>query len=380
MLRNMFTKDGGTLTLQREELLKPLSLVAGVIERRQTIPILSHVVVAVDKSGMLTVLASDSEIEIQGCAELAPDTKSFGPITLPGKKLLDICRSLPDNSKVEINAENLERVVVKAGRSRFTLAALAADEFPVIPAQKSVVEFPIAQKILKSLVTKTYFAIPQQETRQYLHGMLLEIKDGTVRTVASDAYRLAMSTAQFADKNAAFAQVILPRKGVLELARLLTDVGDAVVGINSNYMRVSSTEFVFTSKLIAGRYPNYSALIPRRNEQPLILDRQEFKQALQRVSVLSDEMLRQFVLFLEDGTLKLSAQNPEHEDAAEELAVDYAGKNLEIVFGISYMLDILNSIEAEQILVTLKDSNTGALVESGDSNENCLFVLMPVRN
>jgi len=367
------------LTLKRDELLKPLQLVGGVIERRQTIPILGNVVISVNQQE-LNILGSDSEIEIQGRAELSEQAKKFDTITVSGRKLMDICRALPENSLMEIHAEQKGKIILIAGRSRFTLATLPAEEFPIIPEQKSVVEFSIASKALKGLIAKAYFAIPQQDTRQYLNGMLLEVKQGVLKTAASDGHRLAMNSAIFAARNDSVAQVILPRKSAAELMRLLEEAEDQVnIGLNNNYIKVIGKNFVFTSKLIASKFPNYNNLIPKRGDKQIVLICNELKQALLRVGILSNEMLRSVRVVLQDDLIQLFANNTEHEEASEEIAVDYRGDKLEVVLNITYLLDILNNVGTDQIEVNFKDNESGAVVKGVGSEIDSLFLIMPIR-
>lgn len=380
MLFSLQNKDlASELTLKREVLLKPLQLVAGVIERRQTIPILGNVVISVNKQE-LSILGSDSEIEIQGQAELEESIKKFDTITVSGRKLMDICRVLPEDCVIEIKAEQQGKVILSAGRSRFSLATLPAEEFPVIPEQKSVVDFSIAAKTLKGLVAKAYFAIPQQDTRQYLNGMLLEVKQGVLKTAASDGHRLAMNAAVFSSKDDSLAQVILPRKSVAELIRLLEDTDDQVsVGLNNNYIKVRGKNFIFTSKLIASKFPNYSNLIPKKGDKQVILNRNELKQSLLRVGILSNEMLRSFRLVLQNNLMQLFANNTEHEEASEEMPASYSGEKLEVVLNITYLLDILNNIDTDQVEVNFKDNESGVVIKGIDSEIESLFLIMPIR-
>lgn len=387
MLFNLKSKDKTQqtseplLVLTREQLLEPLQLVAGVIERRHTMPILGNVLIAVN-GNVLTITATDSEIELVGRMELESVFKDFSPITLSGRKLMEICRALPEKNIIEIFNNSSGQITLVSGRSRFTLASLPANEFPLIPDQKGVVDITIKQKILKDLADKTYFAIPPQDVRTYLSGMLLEIKEGVAKAVASDTIRLAFNSVLYSDVDKSFAQVIIPRKAVIEMMRFLSDQDEDVqIGLNSNYIKIIGKNFTFTSRLISGRFPNYNNHIPKKLDKKIVINRNELKQALLRTSILSHEVLRSSRLLLKANVLQLTANNPEHEEAVEEVVIDYNGPSLDMVFNVSYLLDILNSIDTELVSISLKDSSSGAIIESVKDKDNSsgLYVLMPIR-
>lgn len=366
------------LTIQREALLKPLQFATGVVERRQTLPILSHLLLTLHED-KLTFLGTDLEVELQGTLTLETHAKSKREITLPGKKFLDICRTLPENSMLELTPEE-NRVIVSAGRSRFVLATLPAKEFPRTPPQEGVMEFNLPQNVLRALLEKTSFAIPQQDVRQYLNGLLIEVKDGSIQALATDGHRLALNSVTLPLVNNAFAQIMVPRKGVLELLRILENTEDVIkVSLNSNYMRVQSDDFALTTKLISGKIPNYSRVIPKKGDKRIEIDRSELKQTLVRVGILSNEIFRSVKFQLRDGILRLIANNPEHEEATEELNIDYSGDNLDTMYNISYLLDIINTTSSDKIRISLKSSETGAIIEEVGTGSNCLYVLMPIR-
>jgi len=381
------------IVLNRETLLRPLQLVAGVIEKRQIHPILANVELNLNSDQkLLTITGSDTEIELVGKIDLTKTETvtitNFNPITLPGRKLIDICRTLPENSTIEIAYDTSSgRATVTSERSRFILATLPASDFPLIPEQKSIVEFTVKRKILYKLASRTCFAIPQQEVRSYLNGMFLEIKEGVIKTIASDLFRFALNAVTFSATNKTFAQVIIPRKTVMELIRLLAEeaIEDAeiTVGLNSNYIKIHDDTFTFTSKLIACKLPNYNniinSLLPKKGNKNITVNRNALKQALHRINILSHEILRTFRLILEDGVLRLIANNPEQEEAVEELFIDYHGENIETLLNINYLLDIINNLEHDQVVMTLKDGGSGIVVESTDDDSNSLYLLMPIR-
>ena len=365
-------------TIQREVLLQPLQLVAGVSERRQIKPILSHVLLIMrDKT--LILLGADDEVELCGLAALEQAVTPT-EITLPGKKFLDICRTLPENSVLTLTADN-NRVVISSGRSRFVLSSLPAQEFPRSPAQEKVVEFAITQHDLRQLIEKTSFSIPQQDVRQYLNGLLFEIKDGLIQALATDGHRLAMKSIISSVADNAFAQVIIPRKGIAELLRLLEHSDEEVlVSFNDNCVRVKNQNFALTSKLISGKFPNYNRIIPKKGQRKIEIACSELKQALTRVGILSNEYFRSARFQLRSNTLILATHNPEQEEATEELAIDYQAEDLDTVFNIGYFVDILNSIDTPKIRITFTDDNNSAVIEEVGENRGSLYVLMPIRH
>lgn len=360
-------------------LLKALQLIIGAVERRQTMPILANVLLMTVETQLL-IVATDTEIELIGAVSLAQKIK-IPNITIAGRKLLDICRTLPETSDVEIDFnEERERVIISAGSGRFNLTTLPAAGFPRIPEQTSIVQFSTKQKILRTIAEKTYFAIPQQNSRHYLLGMFFEIKDGVIKAAASDGHRLALYGIKTTSDQNAFAQVIIPRKGVIELIRLLENSEEEIsVSLNENYIRIIGRDFVYTSKLIAGKFPNYAKLIPQGNDKTVTIDRDTLKQAITRVSILSNEIFRNIRLQLQPNTLRLITNNPEQEEAMEDLPVTYHGEKFETIFNVNYFLDILNSLETEKVLLALKDNESGATVEEVDGTNECVYVLMPIR-
>jgi len=368
-----------TLTIPTTQLCNTLQLIIGAVERQQIMPILANVLLmSVDQH--LLIIATDTEIELIGTIPL-PQKIKMPALTIPGRKLLDICRALPENSSLTLDySAEREQVLLTAGASHFTLTTLPAASFPRIPEQQAIVHFKIKQKVLRTLAEKTYFAIPQQNSRHYLLGMLLEVKDGTVKAAASDGHRLALySIKTEIDKNA-FAQVIIPRKGVAELMRILIDSDEEIsVDLNENYIRVIGPDFVFTSKLIVGKFPNYEKLIPPANDKIVIIERQALKQAIMRVAILSNEIFRNIRLQLQPNTLRLITNNPEQEEAMEDLPVTYHGTKFETIFNVNYFLDILNSLETEKVQLSLKDNESGATVEEVKGINYCIYVLMPIK-
>jgi DNA polymerase-3 subunit beta len=366
--------------MSRETLLKPLQAVIGVVERRQTLPILSNVHLSA-KDQQLAITATDLEVELQARIPLEKSF-DFSEITIPGRKLMDICRSLPEGAQIELVIDK-EKALLRSGRSRFSLTTLPANDFPIIRENAGLAEFVIGQKNLLHLTQRTHFAMAQQDVRYYLNGMLLEANEGILRTVATDGHRLALNTMPAPIINNAFMQIIIPRKGVVELMHLLEDSDIEInVQISNHHLRVSGEHFTFTSKLVDGRFPDYEKVLPRGGNKSIFIDRDELKQALNRASILSNEKFRGVRLQLRPGILRIIATNPEHEEAEEEISMDYQQESLEIGFNVTYLLDILNTVTTPRVKMTFSDANSSVLVEEHEPTNptnNSLFVVMPMR-
>ncbi|MBB1518579.1 DNA polymerase III subunit beta [Aquipseudomonas guryensis] len=363
-------------TIQREALLKPLQLVAGVVERRQTLPVLSNVLLVVEGQ-QLSLTGTDLEVELVGRVTLE-DSAEPGEITVPARKLMDICKSLPSDALIDIRVDE-QKLVVKAGRSRFTLSTLPANDFPTVEEGPGSLTFSLIQSKLRRLIERTSFAMAQQDVRYYLNGMLIEVQTGVLRAVATDGHRLAMCAMEAAIENTEKHQVIVPRKGILELARLLTEQdGEVAIVLGQHHIRATTGEFTFTSKLVDGKFPDYERVLPRGGDKLVIGDRQALREAFSRTSILSNEKYRGIRLQLASGQLKIQANNPEQEEAEEEVAVDYNGGSLEIGFNVSYLLDVLGVMTTEQVRLILSDANSSALVQEA-GNDDSSYVVMPMR-
>lgn len=363
-------------TISREALLKPLQLVAGVVERRQTLPVLSNVLLVVEGQ-QLSLTGTDLEVELVGRVALE-DAAEPGEITVPARKLMDICKSLPADALIDVRLDE-QKALIKSGRSRFTLSTLPASDFPTVEEGPGSLNFSVEQGKLRRLIERSGFAMAQQDVRYYLNGMLIEVSNGMLRAVATDGHRLAMCSMQAGIEQADRHQVIVPRKGILELARLLTDQDAQVnVVLGQHHIRATTGEFTFTSKLVDGKFPDYERVLPRGGDKLVIGDRQTLREAFSRTAILSNEKYRGIRLQLESGLLKIQANNPEQEEAEEEVVVDYSGAALEIGFNVSYLLDVLGVMTADQVRITLSDSNSSALVQEAD-NDDSAYVVMPMR-
>ena len=363
-------------TINREALLKPLQLVAGVVERRHTLPVLSNVLMVVE-GDQLSLTGTDLEVELVGRVAVEAGAQA-GEITVPARKLMDICKSLPENTLIEIKQDD-QKVKVKAGRSRFTLSTLSANDFPNIDEEPGSVSFTIDQAGLRRLIDRTAFAMAQQDVRYYLNGMLLEVSQNCLRAVATDGHRLAMCSTEGDINQQEKHQVIVPRKGILEMARLLTEGGESVhITLGANHIRAKTGDFMFTSKLVDGKFPDYERVIPKGGNKIIVGDRQMLRQAFQRASILSNEKYRGIRLILSDGQLKVIANNPEQEEAEEELNLAYHGDSMEIGFNVSYLLDVLSVLSGDSVKMILSDPNSSALLEESEAGDST-YVVMPMR-
>ena len=362
-------------TLQREVFLKPLQQVIGVVERRQTLPVLGNVLVNAGKK-QIKITATDLEVELQ--ATLATPVTEPGDITLPARKLLDICRTLPEGAEISLSVKD-ERAIVVSGKSRFTLSTLPASEFPVIDKLKSSYQVTLTQQTLHELIERTAFAMAQQDVRYYLNGLMLEPGKGRLRAVATDGHRLALCDVTADTGEVPDQQIIVPRKGIQELHRLLEDEDAGVeMDISSNHIRITSGDLRFTSKLIDGRFPDYQRVIPKNLTRSLRVERELLRQALTRTSILSNEKYRGIRLDISKNNIKIQAHNPDQEEAIEEIEANYDDQNLVIGFNVTYLLDVLNVLNSAEVEVFLSDSNSSALIQK-PGNEDCRYVVMPMR-
>jgi len=362
------------ITASREDLLTPLQSVIGVVERRQTMPILANVLLAA-RNERLSVTGTDLEVELVAAHSVS--VQQPGDVTLPGRKLLDIFRALPEKSSVSLSTEG-DRATLRAGRSRFTLSSLPATEFPVVDEINSQQQLTIAQGTLRRLIDKTHFSMAQQDVRYYLNGMLLESDGRSLRAVATDGHRLAVCEAQLEGEAKSGQQVIVPRKGVLELQRLLGSEGTVQLLIGSNHVRAQIDDIRFTSKLIDGRFPEYGRVVPTNPTKVIAADRELLRQGFQRTAILSNEKYRGIRLTLRKDLLTMQAHNPEQEEAEDQLEVSYQGDELEIGFNVNYLLDALSALDTEKIELGLTDANSSCLIRAPGAAD-AKYVVMPMR-
>jgi len=362
-------------TVDRETLLKPLQQVIGVVERRQTLPVLGNLLMVAGNNG-LVITATDLEVEIQSRVGIEIDEP--GEITLPARKLVDICKALPEGARIQFSITD-QKAQIRSGKSRFTLATLPAADFPLVETIKGDCSFTIPQNRLKELIERTQFSMAQQDVRYYLNGLMLEISNGLLRGVATDGHRLALCDMPVDIRVSETRQVIVPRKGIQELLRLLESNDELVqVDVGSNHIGISNADIRFSSKLVDGRFPDYDRVVPKGGDKLVLADRELLRQALSRTSILSNEKYRGIRLNLETNIIKIQAHNPEQEEADEEFEVDYAGAGLEIGFNVTYLLDVLSSVRSDHVEITLSDSNSSCLMRE-PGTEQYRYVVMPMR-
>jgi len=363
-------------SLQREAFLKPLTQVVNVVERRQTLPVLANFLVQV-QDGQLSLTGTDLEVEM--IARSAVDDAQDGETTIPARKLFEIVRALPDGSKVTVSQSG-DKVTVQAGRSRFTLATLPANDFPSVDEVEATERVEIGEAALKELIERTAFAMAQQDVRYYLNGLLFDLSERLLRCVATDGHRLALCETPLEGGALSKRQIIVPRKGVTELQRLL-EGGDRVLEleVGRSHIRVKRDDVTFTSKLIDGRFPDYAAVIPIGADREVQLDREVLRAALQRAAILSNEKYRGVRVEVSPGQLKISAHNPEQEEAQEEIDIDYGHEALDVGFNVGYLLDVLANVKVDNIQWSvMPDANASALITLPEVDQ-FKYVVMPMR-
>ena len=361
--------------IQREALLKPLQMVSGIVEKKQTMPILSNILLNLEPR-RLTITATDLEMEVIATAEVeAIDT---GAITVPVRKLLDTCRTLEEGSQLSFSVFG-EMALMQSQKTRFRLTTMPAQDFPVIDTKSLLFKFTIKQNELKNLIDKTAFAMAFQDVRYYLNGLLIEMRPEGIRTVATDGHRLAVANNHQSIDIVEEKSIIVPRKAIMEMARLLEDEKNPVeIGIGENFIRLSMDGLIFTSKLVDGQYPNYQTVIPSNCQNVVIADKNTLKQCLVRTSILSNEKYRGIKLEIDEGVLIASANNPEQEEAEDEIPIEYQGKPLEMGFNVNYLLDALSALDGDTVSLGITDSNGSTLIQTVDNNDY-LYVVMPMR-
>jgi len=361
-------------SIPREALLAPIAQVVNVVERRQTLPVLANFLVEAVDDG-LRITGTDMEVEL--VARANAEVAQTGSVTVPARKLVDICRALPEGVQLNIQL-NEDKLAIHAGRSRFTLATLPAGEFPSSDQAESLASYEVNQGKLRWLMEKTSFAMAHQDVRHYLNGLLLEFREGSVRAVATDGHRLALAEMD-APITGDLRSLIVPRKGVLELNRVLEDIDEPLnVIVGQGFLRVDRERIVMTTKLIDGRFPDYEAVIPMATDKALIINRSAMTHALQRAAILSNEKYRGVRLDLDPGTVRVVAHNPQQEEAVEDIEAEHEFEKLKVGFNVNYLLDALSSIDGEKVRIALRDANSSCLVTDIDSDA-VRQVVMPLK-
>jgi DNA polymerase-3 subunit beta len=363
-------------TIERATLLKSLSHVQSVVERRNTIPILSNVLIDARDDGSIRLMATDLDLQVDESIPAGVDQP--GATTVSAHTLFDIVRKLPEGSQVELNAAE-GKMHLTAGRARFHLSTLPRDDFPVIAEGDLPTRFELPAAMLRQIIDKTRFAISTEETRYYLMGIFLHIADDQLKAAATDGHRLARVMVPKPDGAEGMPDVIVPRKCVTELRKLLEELeGTVEVSLSPTKIRFGLGSAVLTSKLIDGTFPDYNRVIPTANDKLLRLDPKSFSAGVDRVSTIASEKTRAVKMILDRDRVTLSVTSPESGTATEELPADYGADNLEIGFNARYLLDILGEIEGETVEVHLADAAAPTLLRENDKS-NALYVLMPMR-
>jgi DNA polymerase-3 subunit beta len=362
-------------TISREVFLQPLSQVIGVVERRQTLPVLANFML-VARNGRLTVTGTDMEVEL--ISSVAADITDDGEITVPARKLVDIVKALPDGVSIKFTV-NEEKATLSTGRSRFTLSTLPASEFPATDQVENLENIEVSESALKKMIDKTSFAMANQDVRYYLNGLLFDFCDQQLRAIATDGHRLAICDLESSIVVKDERQLIVPRKGVIELSRMLSGNDDVVIlAIGRNHIRLVKGDTTFTSKLIDGRFPDYKAVVPVGADKQMLVDKETFIKALQRAAILSNEKYKGVKLEATGATIKIIAHNPLHEEAVEEVEAELNFDRIAVGFNVTYLLDALSAIDTEQVSLELKDANSSCLVSAPESDVN-RHVVMPLK-
>lgn len=363
-------------TINREHLLKPLLQVAGVVERRQTLPVLSNILFCTE-ADELTLTGTDMEVQLVAKIKL-PAPVDILETTIPAKKLVDICKSLPVDADIDFQFQE-QKLQVRSGKSRFILSTLPASEFPNLDEYTGNLNFSINQLYLKQLIERTSFAMALQDVRFYLNGMLFEISHNKLRLVATDGHRLSLCDAEIHLSTEELQQLIVPRKAVLEISRLFSEQDEDVnITLSDNHIHLQSEGLSFTSKLIDGKFPDYQRVLPEEGDKHLFGEKDSFKHSFSRVAILSNEKYRGVRINIDNGSMLIAANNPEQEEAEEEIQVEYQGAPLEIGFNVNYLLDVFNVVPSSRVKIALSDSNSSALITDAD-DDTASYVVMPMR-
>ncbi|MCQ8105474.1 DNA polymerase III subunit beta [Methylomonas sp. SURF-2] len=362
--------------INRDQLLAPLQQIVSVIEKRQTMAILSNVLLHVDED-RLTMIGSDTEIQIVSKLNL-DSVSDAGDITVPARKFLDICRLLPPNAEIKFELHE-DKVKLVSGRSRFSLSTLPAEHYPEFNESEFDHQFLLNAGKFKKGLDKTLFCMANQDVRYYLNGLLLHISNSRLKLVASDGHRLSIFEDDIGQATGHEARIILPRKAVQELSRLLDDA-DAELNIqfSNNHIKIYYKDVAFSSKLIDAKFPDFSKVFNQAFMTPLLIQKQLLREALTRVAILSNEKYKGVTFDIGADLLKLSTHNPEHDEAEEELLIDYQGQVLSISFNSQYMLDAVSNLDSELAVITIASNASSCFIEEPE-DPLFKFIVMPMR-
>jgi DNA polymerase-3 subunit beta len=364
------------MKINKEEFLKPLQSVAGIVERRHTLPILSNVLIQIGNQN-IAFIATDLEIQITAMLENKQDNNESA-ITVSAKKLQDIVRALPENSEISFSSKD-SRLQLRAGKSQFNLQTLPAEDFPKLALSDELVsEISISQTMLKQLFNQVQYAMAQQDIRYYLNGLLLVLEPGFVKVIATDGHRLSLASMSMETINQS-AEAILPRKTITELIKLLGDTEEEVkVSLGKNLVTFTFGNINLVSKVIEGKFPDYNKVIPSNYNNHVVLDRLTMLHAMQRASILSNEKFRGVRMVLTQNSMRVICNNTEQEEAEEELEIEYVNEPLDIGFNVTYLLDVLNNINTKEVDCSFGDANSSCLI-TVPGDDRFKYVVMPMR-
>lgn len=364
------------LTVQRNDLFTALQSVISVVERKQTMPVLSCFLVEA-RDDHLVITATDLELELITYCNAS--IKTPGIVAIPARKLFDICRGLSDGTQITIDFHK-EQIRIRSGRARFMLSWMAIDNWPNVQDFASDNGFEIQESALKTLLEKTEFAMAHQDVRYYLNGLLIVLRSDLIRCVATDGHRLALSQIEVSLALEQATQAIVPRKAVMELTKLLDNNSDTDVAIqlSRNHMRIELPGFKFTTKLIDGRFPDYDRVIPDANDKRVVANREAVRQSLSRAAILSNEQFGGVRLSLNEGLMTIQSNNSDREEAEDEIEVNYSDEPLEIGFNVRYLLDAIAVMTSDEFTLDLANANTSGLLQEKDRIDS-RYVVMPMR-
>jgi len=366
------------IIITKENLIKALQKIIGVVEKRQTMPILSHVLFR-KKDSSFEAVASDLEVQLSSEITFESESDFSEDITIPGRKLFDIGKGLPDDAVLEIEKAEEGKLQIKSKKSKFTLSALDAKTFPLMDTEdENSLSFTIKSKDLKEIIGKTSFAMAQQDVRYYLNGLFINISQKEIFGVATDGHRLAKSGINSDTGVEKDISAIIPRKGVIEIDKHLDEEQNINAVISKNHLEISSNNAKAITKLIDGQFPNFEKVIPADANKTVLVDCKSFKEALIRVSILSNDRFKGVRLSFLENEIKVSANNPEKEEATDDIKSTYSGEPVEVGFNVNYLLDVISAIKTKNIQIQLKDANSSALLMPENDNASN-YVVMPLR-
>ena len=365
------------ISIQKELLEKNLSLITSIVEKRQTLPILSHVMITL-KKGKMTLVGSDLQTELT--TQIHDVTGADCQTSVSARKLYDICKSLPNESQLEMAIEKNQLTVI-SGKSKFILKTLNCDEYPYLEQTSWNHEFTLEYKQLKQLLVATAFSMAQQDVRYYLNGLLLEIEQNMISSVATDGHRLAVTSLKFLHSEIPSVQVIIPKKAVYEISKFIheQEIIDVHLKINNHHISISSGDITFITKLIDGKFPDYRKVIPANLNKSVTVDRKRFIDILNRVAILSNKQFPGVTLTFENSVLKMGAHNAEQEKAYDEMPINYNDESHTIGFNVHYLLDVLKSCTEQEMEIRFFDNTTSCVLKAVESEENTTFIIMPMR-